>query len=94
MKILKFRETHNISGERIRDLRKHRGLTQEQVAAQMQVAGIQVDQKAISRIESGLRIITDYELLQLAKILKISVDELFRESVYTAHTAEDDEERK
>ena len=82
MKILKFNEMHNITGSRIKDLRIQRGLTQEQLAAQMQTAGIQINQKAISRIESGDRIITDYELLRLAEILHVSVNQLLNESLY------------
>ena len=84
MKILKYNESHNIAGRQIRFYRKQRGLTQEQVAAQMQTAGIQVDQKAISRIETGDRVITDYELMRLAEILSISVDKLMSTSIYDA----------
>lgn len=82
MKILKFNEVHNITGSRIKDLRIQRGLTQEQLAAQMQTAGIQINQKAISRIESGDRIITDYELMCLAEILHVSINQLLNESLY------------
>ena len=84
MKILTFNEGHNVAGPGIKRLRKQRGLTQEQVAAQMQVEGIQVDQKAISRIESGDRVITDYEIMMLARILGTSVDQLIKESMYDA----------
>ena len=48
----------------------------------MQVEGIQVDQKAISRIESGDRVITDYEIMMLTRILGTSVDQLIKESMY------------
>ncbi|MBQ9252437.1 MAG: helix-turn-helix transcriptional regulator [Clostridia bacterium] len=82
MKILRFNESHNITGEQIKRRRKEKGLTQEQVVAQMQVAGIQIDQKAISRIESGDRVITDYELMKMADILGVSVDQLIRDSMY------------
>ena len=82
MKILKFNEMHNIAGSRIKDLRIQRGLTQEQLAARMQTAGIQINQKAISRIESGDRIITDYELMCLARILHVPINQLLNESLY------------
>ena len=84
MKILRFKETHNITGARIKTLRIKMKLTQEQVAAKMQLAGIQIDQKAISRLESGDRVITDYELMCLAEILKTSADQIIRESLYSA----------
>lgn len=82
MKILKFNEMHNITGQRIKELRIQRGLTQEQLAAKMQIAGIQINQKAISRIESGDRIITDYELMCLAEILRVSINQLLNNSLY------------
>jgi len=82
MKILKFNEMHNITGSRIKDLRIQRGLTQEQLAARMQTAGIQINQKAISRIESGDRIITDYELMCLAEILHVSINQLLNTCLY------------
>lgn len=84
MKILRFKETHNITGTRIKTLRIKMKLTQEQVAAKMQLAGIQIDQKAISRLESGDRVITDYELMCLAEILNTSADQIIRESLYSA----------
>ena len=73
---------HNITGQRIKELLIQRGLTQEQLAAKMQTAGIQINQKAISRIESGDRIITDYELMCLAEILRVSINQLLNNSLY------------
>ena len=82
MKILRFNESHNLTGAHIKSLRKKKGLTQEQVVAKMQLAGIQIDQKAISRIESGSRVITDYELMCLAEIFDTSIDQIVRDSMY------------
>lgn len=38
--------------------------------------GVGIDQQAISKIERNARIVTDYELLCLADVFGISVDEL------------------
>ena len=72
---------HDI-GTAIKRARERQGLTQEQLAAKMQTAGIQINQKAISRIESGDRIITDYELMCLAEILRVSINQLLNNSLY------------
>ena len=80
MKILTFNEKHNITGKILQELRKQKGLSQDQVAAQMQTAGIQINQKAISRIESGDRVIADYELLRLSEILDIPVNRLLEDA--------------
>ena len=69
MKIYKYHGLHNICGKRIRLAREKLGLNQSQLAARLQVEGIQLDQKAISRIETGVRVVADYELFYLAKVL-------------------------
>ena len=61
---------------RIKNLRKSRGLTQEQLAARLQIAGIALVQKAISRIERQERGLADFELREIARILRVSMDEL------------------
>lgn len=59
-------------------LREKAGLSQEQLAAKLQLAGLNLNQKAISRIETGERIVADYELITLAEVLDATVNELLR----------------
>ena len=54
-------------------------MTQEQLAAKMQVEGISLQQKSISRIEDGSRVVADYELKMFAKIFQVSLDFLVEE---------------
>jgi transcriptional regulator with XRE-family HTH domain len=63
----------NISGEVIRAEREAMGLSQEQFAAKVQLIGLNLTQKAISRIETGGRIVADYELIKLAEALDVTV---------------------
>ncbi|MDE6836806.1 MAG: helix-turn-helix domain-containing protein [Acutalibacter sp.] len=79
MKIYKYGERCNISGKKIRELREKRQLTQEQLAAKLQVEGIPLQQKSISRIEDGSRVVADYELKIFAKVLQVSIDFLLEE---------------
>ena len=39
----------------------------------MQIEGIIIERDTISRIESGTRFVTDYELKVLAKILRVDI---------------------
>lgn len=64
----------NISGERIKSARTKAKLTQDQLAARLQVAGLQMGQMAISRIESGKRLVPDFELPIIAEALNVSID--------------------
>lgn len=74
MKIYDFNEKKNISGDRIREARLKRRLSQSDLAAQMQVEGIIIERDSVSRIEIGTRFIPDYELPLFAKVLGVSVD--------------------
>lgn len=64
----------NISGERIKIARTSAKLTQEQLAAKLQLAGLQMGQMAVSRIESGKRLVPDFELPIIADALHVSTD--------------------
>ena len=74
MKIYDFNGKKNISGDRIREARLKRRLSQSDLAAQMQVEGIMIERDSVSRIEIGTRFIPDYELPFSAKVLGVSVD--------------------
>lgn len=74
MKKFQYNGQSNVSGERIRELRLRRRLSQTALAAKMQTEGVIVEQDVISRIESGTRLVTDYELLALTKIFEVSSD--------------------
>ena len=62
MRLLMVDGKCNICGERVRLARDRQELSQEQLAAKIQLNGHALTQKAISRIEMGLRIILDYEI--------------------------------
>ncbi len=76
MKIYDYNGRANICGSRIRELRKQKKISQEEFAARMQVAGIDIDQRTISRIECEKRFLADFELREIARILQIPMDEL------------------
>ena len=62
MKIYDYNGVKNISGDRIRQARTAKRLSQEALAAKMQVSGVVVEREAISKIETGDRFVADYEL--------------------------------
>lgn len=73
MKIYDFNGRKNISGNRIYEARTKNRLSQSDLAAQMQIAGIMIERDSISRIEIGSRFVPDYELIIFARVLKVSV---------------------
>lgn len=80
MKLYKYKDGKcNISGNNIRSLREKSCLSQEQLAARIQLEGLNLNQKAISRIETGDRIVPDFELLYFSSALNVSVNKLLEE---------------
>ena len=73
MKIYDFNGKKNICGDRVHEARCRLRLTQSDLAAQLQIAGIIIERDSISRIEIGTRFVADYELRELARLLKVSV---------------------
>lgn len=67
----------NIIGPVVRRLRMEAGLSQEALAARLQVAGWDLTRGGLSKIEARLRRVNDAELLVLAKVLKCTVAELY-----------------
>lgn len=72
MKIYDFNGKKNISGERIREARLKKHLTQTDLAARVQIEGVIMERDSISRIEIGTRFIPDYEIPVFAKVLGVS----------------------
>lgn len=72
----------NIVGDRVREARLNAKppIRQEDLVARLQVQGLEyMDQAKISRIESGTRPVYDYEIVQLARALDVSVSWLLSE---------------
>lgn len=74
MKIYDYNGKKNICGDRVHEARCRLRLTQSDLAAQLQVGGINIERDSVSRIEIGARFVADYELRALARVLKVSVD--------------------
>lgn len=74
MKIYDYNGAKNISGDRIHQARTAKRLSQENLAAKMQVSGVIVEREAISKIETGDRFVTDYELRTFSRVLGVSME--------------------
>ena len=76
VKIYDYNGKANIVGKRILELRKKQKLSQEELAAKMQLNNIEISQKVISRIEKQERFVTDYELLIFSRVLGVDIYDL------------------
>ncbi|MCL2698663.1 MAG: helix-turn-helix domain-containing protein [Oscillospiraceae bacterium] len=68
--------TKNIIGSKVAAIRKERGIKQKDFLAQLQVQGLDISATGLSRLEGQYRLVHDYEIVALARVLKITADEL------------------
>lgn len=75
MKITKYNNFKNISGIKLKEFRKTAKLSQQDLAEKLQLEGVDLTSKEISKIENNKRLVQDFELFAFAKIFKVSADE-------------------
>ncbi|MGL4398566.1 MAG: helix-turn-helix domain-containing protein [Luteolibacter sp.] len=63
-------------GVRLRQIRSTSGLSQEAFAAACQLIGWDLGRGTLAKIESGIRIVNDAEVILLAHVLKVDPGEL------------------
>jgi len=61
---------------RLRRLRSAAGISQDDLAARCTRQGFDIGRSMISHIETGLRGVSDLEMVLLAKALRVALDEL------------------
>lgn len=64
-------------GQNIRKLRESKKMTQELLAAKLQVNGCDITRSAIAKIEVGQRHVYPDEIKLIKEILDVSFDEMF-----------------
>ena len=67
----------NLIGENLKKFRLLNGFSQEQLIAQLNLLGLDLDRTSLSRIENQNREVYDYELVYFSKALKINIVELY-----------------
>ena len=74
MKIYDYKGRKNLCGDRVKEARARRKITQEDLAARLQIEGVTMEGVSVSRIEIGTRFVTDYELVVLSRVLGVSME--------------------
>ena len=70
----------NLIGPQVRKLRMARGLTQDQLAAQIAAKGWDASRITVAKIESRLRYVSDVEVVFFATLFKVSCQVLLPSS--------------
>ena len=65
-------------GNNLRIIRERNRMTQNEVAAKMQLAGCDITRSALAKIEVGQRHLYPDEIIILCKVLNTSYNDIFR----------------
>ena len=68
--------TKNIVGLKVVAIRHKRKIKQKDFLAQLQTLGMDISATSLSRLEGQHRLVQDYEVVILAKVLGVTVEEL------------------
>ena len=68
---------HNYIGPQVRRRRYALGWSQSTFATKLQLAGFDISRSGVSKIEARLRFVDDKDLMFLAEVLKVPIQELF-----------------
>ena len=71
------REIETKIGNNIRTIREKRGMTQDTLAARLQVMGCDITRSAVAKIEVGQRHLYPDEIVLMREILETSYDDIF-----------------
>jgi transcriptional regulator with XRE-family HTH domain len=74
MRVLIDSEHKNIIGPHLKAARVNSRYTQQELSNKLEIMAVYIDRASISKIERQKRIVTDYELVALAKVLKVSIN--------------------
>ena len=69
----------NMIGRRVEALRKARSIKQKDFIARLQVAGLDINPTSYSKLEGQTRVATDKEVLIIAQVLGVPMEELFKD---------------
>ena len=67
----------NNIGPQVRRIRYALGWSQPTLAAKLQLGGLDISRSGVSKIEARLRFVDDKEIMFLAEVLRVPVQELF-----------------
>lgn len=69
----------NMIGESLKKWRKKKRMSQQTLSNKLELLGVYVCRGSISRIEDYSRTVTDIELVALARVLQLDVEDLLEE---------------
>ena len=77
----------NIVGKKVREARHQfkPPLSQKELAAKLELDGWKISRGTLAKIEAGIRQVTDFEVMALAKALKVSPEWLLDKEIFNKY---------
>ena len=68
----------NLISDRLIELRKRHGLSQRDLARELQILGCDMDKHVITRIETQKRYVTDIEIQKICEVFHVTFEDLIQ----------------
>ena len=77
----KYNEHLNVSGKKIKELRIKNKLTLSALSIKLALIGIDIPKQSLYKLETGDRVIKDFELYGFAHIFKVPMENLLEDFI-------------
>ena len=68
----------NLISDRLIELRKRHGLSQRDLARELQISGCDMNKNGITRIETQKRYVTDIEIQKICEVFHVTFEDLIQ----------------
>ena len=80
-KMLKYNGKLNIIGNKLRQYRKEKQLSLSQLSNELMLLGIDIPKSSLQNIETGKRVVKEYEFYAFCKVFNISMEEMLKDFI-------------
>ncbi len=77
----KYNNNLNVSGKKIKQLRMKNNLSLSKLSTKLALLGIDISKPSLHKLETGNRILKDYELFGLSIVFRVPVEELLTDFI-------------
>jgi len=77
----KYNNQLNVSSKKIKELRKKNKLSLTGLSTKLALMGIDISKPSLHKLETGKRILKDYELYALSHVFNVPIEELLNDFI-------------
>ncbi len=77
----KYNNRLNVTGKKIKELRMKNNLSLSELSTKLALIGIDISKPSLHKLETGKRILKDFELCGLAEIFHVPLEEILSDFI-------------